>query len=234
MWPITRLGAVQKLDAVPVCNKGEGCAKMTTVQDCPGATFSCLPMSLAWVCDAVEDILSAPSAPTAHALVGPGTRSTPLWSCHPYCGGLHGAPAASSGGPAPRSASTRAINASRASTVSNVVACPETTCSTRPTTWPAATLASARNCTTKARCGDSDAGGAAGSITRGLLCLATTAGDAPAGSWGGGRGGGGAWRAGGRVRSHAGSSVWRPQQGTPPLARGEEYGRRWAARHREH
>ena len=45
MWPITQPGAVQKPDAVTVCNKGEGCAKMTTVQDGPGATFSCLPMS---------------------------------------------------------------------------------------------------------------------------------------------------------------------------------------------
>jgi hypothetical protein len=45
MWPITRPGAVQKPDAVTVCNKGEGCAKMTTVQDGPGVTFSCLPMS---------------------------------------------------------------------------------------------------------------------------------------------------------------------------------------------
>ena len=30
MWPITRPGAVQKPDVVTVCNKGEGCAKMTT------------------------------------------------------------------------------------------------------------------------------------------------------------------------------------------------------------
>jgi hypothetical protein len=36
MWPITWPSAVQKPDAVTVCNKGEGCAKMTTVQDCPG------------------------------------------------------------------------------------------------------------------------------------------------------------------------------------------------------
>jgi hypothetical protein len=49
MWPITRPGAVQKPDAVTVCNKGEGWAKMTTVQDGPGATFSCLPMSQAWL-----------------------------------------------------------------------------------------------------------------------------------------------------------------------------------------
>jgi hypothetical protein len=59
MWPLTRPGAVQKPDAVTVCNKGEGCAKMTTVQDCPGTTFSCLPMPrMAWVCGAVEGILS--------------------------------------------------------------------------------------------------------------------------------------------------------------------------------
>ena len=45
MWPITRPGVVQKPDAVTVCNKGEGYAKMTTVQDGPGAMFSCLPMS---------------------------------------------------------------------------------------------------------------------------------------------------------------------------------------------
>jgi hypothetical protein len=44
-WPITRPGAVQKPDAVTVCNKGEGYATMTTVQDGPGATCSCLPMS---------------------------------------------------------------------------------------------------------------------------------------------------------------------------------------------
>ena len=44
MWPITLLSVVQKPDAVTVCNKGEGYAKMTTVQDGPGATFSCLPM----------------------------------------------------------------------------------------------------------------------------------------------------------------------------------------------
>jgi len=53
MWPITRPGAVQKPDAVTVCNKGKGCAKMTTVQDGLGVLFSCLPMSprMAWVCD---------------------------------------------------------------------------------------------------------------------------------------------------------------------------------------
>ena len=52
MWPITRPGTVQKPDAVTVCNKGESYAKMMTVQDDPGATFSCLPMYLrmAWVC----------------------------------------------------------------------------------------------------------------------------------------------------------------------------------------
>jgi hypothetical protein len=45
MWPITRPGAVQKPDAITVCNKGEGCAKMTTVEDGPRAMSSCLPMS---------------------------------------------------------------------------------------------------------------------------------------------------------------------------------------------
>jgi len=45
MWPITRPGTVQKPDAITVCNKGEGCAKMVTVQDGLGGTFSCLPMS---------------------------------------------------------------------------------------------------------------------------------------------------------------------------------------------
>ena len=40
MWPITRPGAVQKPDAITVCNKGEGCATMATVQEGPGATFS--------------------------------------------------------------------------------------------------------------------------------------------------------------------------------------------------
>jgi len=59
MWLITRPGAVQKPDAVTVCNKGESCAKMTPsrlaqerrarVSPCP---------SRAWVFGAVEGMLS--------------------------------------------------------------------------------------------------------------------------------------------------------------------------------
>src|SRR4029453_1866306 len=69
-----------------------------------------------------------------------------------------------SGAPAPRSANIRAKNASRHSRVWNVVACPETTCSTRPTRCSAATSVSAQNCTTKVRWGDSGGTGSDGNI----------------------------------------------------------------------
>jgi hypothetical protein len=62
-----------------------------------------------------------------------------------------GPPQPSSGGSRGRVASTRAMNASRPSTPQNWLACPDTTCSTRPATRPWARSAAACSGTTTAR-----------------------------------------------------------------------------------
>ena len=60
------------------------------------------------------------------------------------------------------------MKAHNSSSEANCVACPDSTCSTRPVTRPRATSVSARNCTTKARCGDKEKGASAG----GFIALA--------------------------------------------------------------
>src|SRR5438093_10462782 len=61
------------------------------------------------------------------------------------------------------------MNASSSSSESNCVACPDTTCSTRPTKRPCSMSVAARNCTTNARWGDSgDRSAACGFMRRSI------------------------------------------------------------------
>src|SRR5215211_1402487 len=74
MWPITRPGAAQKPDAITVCNKGEGCAKMTTVPNMAKT-------SVTWMRKLLDLTSRRCSKPC-------GCLDWPLWSFSPHVQGV--------------------------------------------------------------------------------------------------------------------------------------------------